>query len=82
MKFDCLIIGGGVAGIQTALLLGSAQNKAFVKDKKIGVITHQRSSHLENALFNNVLGIPSGTLGKSILSESIEHLNTSYVHIQ
>ncbi|WP_296637847.1 FAD-dependent oxidoreductase [Polaribacter sp.] len=82
MKFDCLIIGGGVAGMQTALLLGSAQKKAFVKDKKIGVITHQRSSHLENALFNNVLGIPSGTLGKSILSESIEHLNTSYVHIQ
>jgi ferredoxin/flavodoxin---NADP+ reductase len=82
MKFDCLIIGGGVAGMQSALLLGSAQNKAFVKDKKIGVITHQRSSHLENALFNNVLGIPYGTLGKNILTESIKHLNTSYSHIQ
>lgn len=82
MEFDCLIIGGGVAGMQSALLLGSAHNKAFTKDKKIGIITHQRSSHLENALFNNVLGIPSGTLGKNILTKSKAHLSASYGHIK
>lgn len=82
MKFDCLIIGGGVSGMQCALVLGSAQNKLFAKEKKIGIIAHQRSSHLENALFNNVLGLPSGTLGKTILTESKAHLSASYPHIQ
>ena len=29
MSFDALIIGGGVAGMQCALILGSAKNKPF-----------------------------------------------------
>jgi thioredoxin reductase len=52
MIFDCLIIGGGVSGMQCALVLGSAINKPFMVDKRIGIIIHQRTSHLENALFN------------------------------
>ncbi|WP_334057118.1 FAD-dependent oxidoreductase [Polaribacter sp. P097] len=79
--FDCLIIGGGVSGMQCALVLGSAKNKAFASDKKIGIITHQRASHLENALFNNVLGLSAGTLGKDILKESKNQLNSLYAHI-
>ncbi len=81
MMFDCLIIGGGVSGMQCALVLGSAKNKAFASDKKIGIITHQRASHLENALFNNVLGLSAGTLGKDILKESKNQLNSLYAHI-
>jgi len=53
--FDALIIGGGAAGMSCALVLGSAQNKPFASDKNIGIVTHQKSSHLQNALFNNVL---------------------------
>ncbi len=47
--FDALIIGGGVAGMQCALLLGSAKEKAFAADKKVGIIMHQKASHLQNA---------------------------------
>ena len=66
--FDVLIIGGGVAGMQCALVLGSGLKKPYAINKKVGVIMHQRSSHLQNALFNNVLGLPSGTLGTDVLT--------------
>lgn len=79
--FDVLIIGGGVSGISCALVLGSAKNKYFVTDKKIGVIAHQKTSSLQEALLNNVYGISSGKLGSDLLSESIQHLSESYPHI-
>lgn len=81
MIFDCLIIGGGVSGMQCALVLGSAKNKPFATDKNIGIIMHQRASHLENALFNNVLGLSPKTLGKDILSEGKEQLADLYPEI-
>jgi len=79
--FDVLIIGGGVSGISCALVLGSAKNKPFVTDKKIGVIAHQKTSSLQEALLNNVYGIASGKLGSHLLAESIQHLSESYPHI-
>lgn len=78
MIFDALIIGGGVSGMQCALVLGSAKNKPFAADKKIAIIMHQRSSHLENALFNNVLGLQPKTLGKDILINGKKHLSNLY----
>lgn len=81
MIFDCLIIGGGVSGMQCALVLGSAKNKPFAIDKKVGIIIHQRASHLENALFNNVLGLSPKTLGVDILSDGKEQLATLYPYI-
>lgn len=81
MNFDALIIGGGVAGMQCALVLGSAKNKAFVKDKKIGIIMHQKTSHLKSALFNNVLGVTSGKLGSDLLIEGKNQLTTQYPNI-
>ena len=81
MIFDCLIIGGGVSGMQCALVIGSAKSKPFMVDKKIGIIMHQRASHLENALFNNVLGLSPKTLGKNILKEGKEQLSTLYPEI-
>lgn len=81
MIFDCLIIGGGVSGMQCALVLGSAKNKPFSADKNIGIIAHQRASHLENALFNNVLGLTEKTLGKNILTSGKEQLKALYPHI-
>jgi heterodisulfide reductase subunit A-like polyferredoxin len=78
---DVLIIGGGVAGVSCALVLGSAKKKPFVADKNIAIITHQKTSSLQEALFNNAYGISSGKLGSEILTESIENLNTNYPHI-
>ncbi|MDY0780425.1 FAD-dependent oxidoreductase [Tenacibaculum sp. IB213877] len=81
MIFDVLIIGGGVSGMQCALVLGSAKNKPYAIDKKIGIILHQRASHLQNALFNNVLGLTPGTLGKDVLEEGKKHLSEFYPEV-
>ena len=79
--FDVLIIGGGVAGMSCALVLGSTKNKAFVADKKIGIIAHQKASSVQEALFNNAYGIPPGKLGSELLTESTTHLSELYPHI-
>lgn len=81
MLFDALIIGGGAAGLSCALVLGSAKNKPFAKDKQIAIITHQKTSHLQTALFNNVLGLPPGTTGTSILSSGKKQLYDLYPHV-
>ena len=79
--FDVLLIGGGVSGMSCALVLGSAKNKSFAKDKKIGIFTHQKSSSLQEAVLNNAYGIAPGTLGSDLLKESIHHLSQTYPHI-
>lgn len=79
--YDVLIVGGGAAGMSCALILGSAKNKPFAEEKTIGLIAHQRSSHLQTALFNNVLGMAPGTLGSDILTKGRLQLRTLYPHI-
>jgi len=79
--FDVLIIGGGVSGVSCALVLGSAHQKSFAQDKKIGIIAHQKTSALQEALFNNAYGITSGKLGSELLTESLEQLQGLYPHI-
>ena len=78
---DVLIIGGGVSGLSCALVLGSAHKKPFVQDKKIGIITHQKTSSLKEAIFYNAYGVPSGKLGSELLTESVQHLQESYPHV-
>lgn len=80
--FDALIVGGGAAGLQCALVLGSAYQKPFAKDKRIGIIAHQKTSHLQTALFNNVLGLEPGTTGQSILNNGKAQLKTLYPHVE
>ena len=79
--FDVLLIGGGVSGMSCALVLGSAKNKPFAADKKIGIIAHQKTSALQEALINNAYGITPGKLGADLLHESIQHLSETYPHI-
>ncbi len=79
--FDVLIIGGGVSGMSCALVLGSAKNKSFASEKKIGIFTHQKSSALQEAVFNNAYGISPGKLGSELLSESKTHLSETYPHV-
>lgn len=80
--FDVLIIGGGVSGMSCALILGSAHKKAFAANKKIGIFTHQKTSNLQEALFNNAYGIVPGKLGSELLMESTEQLASQYPHVE
>lgn len=79
--FNVLIIGGGVAGLSSALVFGSAITRDFMKDKTVGIIAHQKASSLQNAVFNNVLGLPIGKTGQEILVEGRKQLSTLYPHI-
>ena len=74
--YDTLIIGGGVSGMSCALVLGSAVKKPFVANKKIGIFTHQKTSSLQEALFNNAYGIPA-----DLLKDSTKQLSELYPHI-
>ena len=81
VMYDALIVGAGAAGMSCALVLGSAKTKPFAHNKQIGLIAHQRNSHLQEALFNNVLGLSPGTLGSDILRQGKAQLNTLYPHV-
>jgi anaerobic glycerol-3-phosphate dehydrogenase len=76
--FDVLIIGGGASGMSCALIIGSALEKPFAEGKKAGLIVHQKASHLQSALFNNVLGVQPGTLGQTILESGKQQLSELY----
>ena len=79
--FDVLIIGAGAAGMSCALVLGSAKKRPYVSNKKIGIFTHQKASHLQTAQLNNVLGLKPGTTGVSVLESGKEQLIDLYPHI-
>lgn len=81
MDFDVLIIGAGAAGLSCALVLGSAKEKSYAKNKSVGIILHQKSSHLQSAVINNALGITPGTTGMEILREGPVHLKKLYPHV-
>jgi thioredoxin reductase len=80
--YDAFIIGGGAAGMSCALVLGSAKPKPFAVNKHIAIAVHQKSSHLQNALFNNVLGLTPGTLGADILENGKAQLHELYPHVE
>lgn len=79
--FDVLVVGAGASGLQCALVLGSAVKAPYASDKKIGIVLHQKTSHLQSALLNNVLGIPAQTSGKELLNAGKTQLSTLYPHV-
>lgn len=82
MIFDLLILGGGASGLSAALIFGSAYNKPFMHSKKVGIVAHQKASSLQNALFNNVLGIAPGKLGSDLLIEGLKQLSNLYPEVE
>ena len=80
-SFDVLIVGGSAAGLSCALILGSAMGKPFAEGKKVGIITHQKSSALNTAELNNVLGFKKGTKGADILEEGMNQLSDLYPRV-
>ncbi len=79
--YNVLIIGGGVSGLSAALIFGSAKGRDFMANKHIGIIAHQKASSLQNAVFNNTLGLPIGKTGKEILEEGRDQLKTLYPEV-
>ena len=59
MNFDCIIIGGGIAGLQASIQLGRYMHKVLVIDSGDGRSTLCRSYH-------NILGYPDGVNGQKL----------------
>ncbi len=76
--FDVLIIGGGASGVSCALVLGSAHKKPYAEGKKTAIVTHQKASALQDAVFWNAYGVTPGKLGADLMEESLEQLRSQY----
>ncbi|WP_200894733.1 NAD(P)/FAD-dependent oxidoreductase [Bacillus alveayuensis] len=59
MIYDCIIIGGGIAGLQAAIQLGRYQHDVLVIDSHSGRSTICRQYH-------NILGWPDGVSGNTL----------------
>ncbi|MBD8068051.1 NAD(P)/FAD-dependent oxidoreductase [Bacillus sp. PS06] len=64
--YDCVVIGGGIAGLQAAIQLGRYQHQALVIDSKLGRSTLCRNYH-------NILGWPNGVSGETLRNLGREH---------
>ncbi len=73
--YDLIIIGGGPAALSCALILGSAEKKDYMKDKKIGIIANQKASDMNAAILNNLYGVKQGVKGKDFLKKSLGQLD-------
>ncbi len=59
MSYDCIIIGGGIAGLQGAIQLGRYEHKVLVIDSNYGRSTLCKTYH-------NILGWPDGVSGPEL----------------
>ncbi|TLS38960.1 NAD(P)/FAD-dependent oxidoreductase [Pseudalkalibacillus caeni] len=59
MTYDCIIVGGGIAGLQAAIQLGRYKRNILVIDSDDGRSTLCRSYH-------NILGWPDGVSGEHL----------------
>lgn len=59
MRYDCIIVGGGIAGLQAAIQLGRYQHRVLIIDSNHGRSTLCRSYH-------NILGWLNGISGQEL----------------
>ncbi|PZE20340.1 NAD(P)/FAD-dependent oxidoreductase [Paenibacillus xerothermodurans] len=57
--YECIVVGGGIAGLQASIQLGRYKHKTLVIDKGYGRSTLCRSYH-------NILGWPGGVSGEEL----------------
>jgi len=77
MKYDVVIVGGGASGLSCALTLASARGRGWVwaEDRRYLVLDTGRSD-MNRAMFNNVPGVPQGTLGKEMIDKIKEQIKS------
>lgn len=76
LNYDCLIVGGGIAGLQAAIQLGRYKHKVLVLDSNDG-----RSVICKN--YHNILGYPDGVSGpelRKLGKKHAESLGVEFVH--
>jgi len=66
MSYECVIVGGGIAGLQAAVQLGRYMHKVLVIDSSDGRSTICRSYH-------NILGYPDGVSGQHLREMGKKH---------
>ncbi|MET3698238.1 thioredoxin reductase [Bacillus oleivorans] len=59
MRYDCIIVGGGIAGLQAAIQLGRYNHKILIIDANSGRSNLCRAYH-------NILGWPEGISGEEL----------------
>ncbi|GGG11378.1 NAD(P)/FAD-dependent oxidoreductase [Paenibacillus abyssi] len=65
-QYDCIIVGGGIAGLQAAIQLGRYQHRTLVLDAADGRSTLCRA-------YNNLLGWPEGISGQQLRESGRVH---------
>jgi thioredoxin reductase len=71
--YDCIIVGGGIAGLQAAIQLGRYEHKILVIDSGYGRSTLCRSYH-------NLLGWPDGISGDKLRTLGRKHAESYGIH--
>lgn len=66
MNYECIIVGGGIAGLQAAIQLGRYMHQVLVIDSGDGRSTICRSYH-------NILGYPDGVSGQHLRQIGKKH---------
>lgn len=65
-SYDCIVVGGGIAGLQASIQLGRYNHNVLVIDSNDGRSTICRSYH-------NILGYPDGVSGETLRSLGKSH---------
>nr|WP_295971494.1 NAD(P)/FAD-dependent oxidoreductase [uncultured Bacillus sp.] len=73
MNYDCIIVGGGIAGLQCAIQLGRYMHQVLVIDAADGRSTLCRSYH-------NILGYPEGVSGQHLRETGRKQAESFGVH--